>query len=130
MQKLLYQYTCYYKKVESLQTTQTPCPFCSSLIDSSAFFCPTCGKNVKEKPLSTSILSQIGLYAVSILLPPLFIGWTIKYLKSADQKTKQIGILSLILTTLSLIIGVWISIAFAKTLTQSVNQQLNQYQDI
>jgi len=81
-----------------------------------------------EKPLSTGIWIQIGLYVVSVLLPPLFIGWTIKYLKSTDPKAKQIGMISLGLTIIALIAAVWISAAFTKTLTQEVNQQLNQYQ--
>lgn len=116
--------------MDTLQPAQIVCPFCSSLIDSTAFFCPICGKNVKQKPFSTGILAQVGLYLVSVLLPPLFIGWTIKYLKSTDAKTKQIGIISLVLTIVSLVAAVWFSISFTKTLTQQVNQQLNQYQNI
>jgi len=115
--------------VDPLPATQTLCPFCSSTIDSSAFFCPTCGKNVKEKPLSTGIWTQIGLYLVSVLLPPLFIGWTIKYLKSTDAKTKQIGMISLVLTIVALVTAIWFSIAFTKNITTEVNQQLNQYQN-
>lgn len=116
--------------MEPLVPTQIPCRFCSTLIDSTAIFCPTCGKNVKDKPLSTGIGTQLGLYLVSVLLPPLFIGWTIKYLKSMDPKAKQMGILSLVLTIIALIVGVWIAVTLTKTLTQSVNQQLNQYQNI
>ena len=111
-------------------TPQILCPFCSTPLDATAFFCSVCGKNVREKPLSTGIGVQIGLYAVSILLPPLFIGWTIKYLKSKDPMAKQIGMISLGLTTIALIAAVWLTLAFVKNITQGVNQQLNQYQDL
>ena len=116
--------------MEPLVPTQIICPFCSSPIDSSAFFCPICGKNVKEKTLLTGIWTQIGLYVVSVLLPPLFIGWTIKYLKSTNPKAKQIGMISLVLTITALVVAIWISVAFTKTLTREVNQQLNQYQTV
>jgi len=85
---------------------------------------------VREKPLSTGTFTQIGLYAVSILLPPLSLIWTMKYLKSKDPKAKQIGMISLGLTIAALVAVIWLSIAFAKNVTQEVNQQLNQYQDI
>lgn len=81
-----------------------------------------------EKPLSTNIRTQIGLYLVSVLLPPFFLGWTIKYVKSTDPKAKQIGMISLGLTIVTLVAIIWLSIAFAKNLSQGVNQQLNQYQ--
>jgi hypothetical protein len=116
--------------MEPVPVTQIPCPFCSTLVDASAFFCPTCGKNLRVKPLSTGIATQIGLYAVSVLLPPLFLFWTMKYLKSTDPKAKQIGMISLGLTIAALIIAIWLSIAFTKSLTQDINQQFNQYQDL
>jgi hypothetical protein len=111
-------------------TLQILCPFCSTPLDAAAFFCPVCGKNVREKPLSTGIGVQIGLYAVSILLPPLSLIWTIKYLKSKDPKAKQIGMISLGLTIATLVAVFWLSLTFVKNITQGVNQQLNQYQDI
>jgi hypothetical protein len=93
------------------------------------FFCPVCGKNIKEKPIATGTLVQIGLYLVSVLLPPLFIGWTIRYLKSKDPTAKQIGMISLGLTIVSLTVAIWLTIAFVKNITKGVNQQLNQYQN-
>lgn len=118
------------KEVEPIPPTQIICPFCPSLIDAAAFFCPNCGKNVREKPFSTGIWAQIGLYFASVLLPPLFIGWTIKYLKSADQKAKQIGMISLGLTIVTLVAAIWLSIAFVKNITQGVDQQLHLYQNL
>jgi hypothetical protein len=109
---------------------QIICPFCSTLVDTTAFFCSVCGKNVKEKPLSTGILTQIGLYLVSVFLPPLFLGLTIKYLKSKDPKAKQVGMISLGLTVITLIVVIWLSISVAKNLTRTINQQFNQYENL
>jgi len=124
----------YHKDVEPVPTaqpaTQIPCPFCSTLVDRTAFFCSVCGKNVREKPLSTNTFTQIGLYAVSVLLPPFFLFWTIKYLKSKDPKAKQIGMISLGLMIFALVIAVWLSVAYMKNVSHGVNQQLNQYQDL
>lgn len=55
---------------------------------------------------------------------------TIRYMKSADRKTKTIGMVSLGLTVVTLLIITWSSIAIAKTLSRDVDMQLNQYQDI
>jgi hypothetical protein len=115
--------------VETISSTQQLCPFCSSPIDSTAFFCPVCGKKLKEKPLATGIWTQIGIYLVSVLLPPLFIGWTIKYLKSSDPKAKQVGVISLILTVLVLIITIWVSLSLITSLTQQLYLQVQQYQN-
>jgi len=108
---------------------QILCPFCSTPLAPAAFFCPICGKNVKEKPIATGFLIQIGLYLVSVLLPPLFIGWTIKYLKSKDPIAKQVGMISLGLTIISLITAVLLSISLFNTISKGVNLQLNQYQN-
>ena len=116
--------------MEPIPIAQPICPFCSSPVDSTAFFCPTCGKNVKEKPLATGIWTQLGVYAVSILLPPQFIGWTIKYLKSSDPTAKRIGIISLVLTIVAIGIAIWLSLALSKSITQQMNQQLDQYQNL
>lgn len=111
-------------------TSPALCPFCSSPISPTDYFCPTCGKNVREKPISTSLITQIGLYAVSALLPPLFLGWTIKYLKSSNPKAKQIGFISLGVMIISIILALWFSFAFMKNLSQEASSQLNQYQDL
>jgi membrane protease YdiL (CAAX protease family) len=116
--------------METIPSIPTLCPFCSSPVQITDFFCPTCGKNIREKPPSTTIGTQIKLYLVSILLPPLFIGWTIKYLKAKESKARQMGIISLGLIIIVLVIGFLFSLSLMKTLSQQVNQQINQYQDV
>jgi len=122
------------KKVEPVAPvqpdTQIICPHCTTLIEGMSFFCPICGKKVRDKPLSTGFFSQMGLYLASVLLPPLFLGWTIRYLKSSDTKERQIGLISLGLTIAALISGIWFSLVFFKNLTKEVNIQIRQYQDM
>lgn len=113
-----------------MQATQLLCPFCSTSLEPTDFFCPQCGKTVHDKPLSTNLGTQIALYAVSIFLPPLFIMWTIKYLKSNNPIAKRIGQISLGLTIISIIVGIFISFTFMNGLMRQVNEQINLYQGI
>lgn len=107
-----------------------PCPFCNTQIDPAAFFCPNCGKKVREKPISTGLGSQILLYLLSLFLPPLNLILTIRYLKSPDSKAKKIGFASLGLMTVGIILAVWLAAGVTKSVNQQVNQQLKMYQNI
>ena len=107
-----------------------PCPFCSVQIDPVAYYCPNCGKKVREKPLSTSWSTQALLYLLSLFLPPLNLILAVRYLKSPDPKVKKIGIISLILMVLGIIIAVWYAIGLVRSVNQQVNQQLKQYQNL
>jgi hypothetical protein len=57
---------------------------------------------------------QIGIYAYSIILPAIaFITVTkwpgVKYLRSKDKKTKQVGLAACILLALSTIFIIWLA---------------------
>ena len=111
----------------STNTTPTSllCPVCHQPIQSEFYFCPNCGKSLKEKPLSTSISARIILYTLSIVTPMLCFltisswrGW--KYFKSSDPRAKQIGVIAIILITLSTIVTVWLVYSFTIQLTQTL----------
>jgi len=106
----------------------TVCPFCHFSISGPVYFCPNCGKKINDPPITT--IKQIGVYLLSILLPPLGLWPGIKYLFSKDQKTRTVGVIAIILTILSTIITLWLSVALFNNLSQSVNSQLNQYQGL
>lgn len=106
------------------------CPFCLAPIDPTAYFCPKCGKKVREKPISTGISAQVVVYLVSIFLTPFSLALTWRYLKNPDPLAKRIGIISLILSLSALLIGIWTSIVFTQSLNQQINSQLNQYQNL
>jgi hypothetical protein len=104
------------------------CPKCHTAVRPSDYFCFNCGANLHPKPLSTDIATEIMYYAGSILLPPLGFWWGIKYLRQPDAASKRIGILCMVLTTISTIVSsIWLVNYFNK-LNSQVNQQLNSLQ--
>ncbi len=106
----------------------TVCPFCHFPLNETFYFCPNCGKKLSEPPVSTA--KKAGVYLLSIFLPPLGLWPGIKYLFSKNEKTKRVGEIAIILTILSTIVTLWLSVAAFNSLSQSVNSQLNQYQNL
>ncbi len=101
------------------------CPACHEPVLPTYYFCPNCGKNLREPPLSTSVSAQIGIYLLSIIMPAiLFLAIThwsgVKYLKSQDPRARQIGIVAIILMTASTIALVWWGIVWYQQFMQSV----------
>ncbi len=106
------------------------CPKCHAKVELTDLFCATCGTNLKKAPLSTSLLTELMYYAGSILLPPLGIWWGIKYFKQGDPASKRIGMISIILTTLSFIItSIW-AIQFIGELTSTFGGQIDSLQGL
>ena len=79
------------------------CPACQFKVQEDWFFCPNCAKELKEKVPVISIFKQIWIYFVSFFFTPLGLGWGLKYIRSKDNKIKTIGIISIVLTVLSII---------------------------
>jgi hypothetical protein len=101
------------------------CSVCHQPIRPEFYFCPNCGKDLKEKPLSVSINAQISIYALSIITPPLCfltIKWWhgVKYLKADDPKSKEIGIIAIVLLVLSTAVAVWFLFVLTTELMQSL----------
>jgi hypothetical protein len=74
---------------------------------------------------STSVGSQIWLYLTSVFLFPFGLGKTLKYIRSEDPQAKIIGWLSLGLTVMALLFGIWSVNLMMKNINQLLNQQLN-----
>jgi len=106
------------------------CPYCGGNISLSDYFCPHCGKKLKEQPSSTTFLKQLLIYFVSFFLPPLGIWPAIKYLRQSDEKSKKIGLVALLLTIISIVITSWLTINFISSFNKELGNQLNLYQDI
>ena len=112
---------------ENIEPSALPlCPVCHEPVRPEFYFCPNCGKNLKEKPLPTDAGAQIGIYLLSIITPPLCFltvgSWHgVKYLKMNDPKAKQIGIISIILMTLSSAVTIWLVYALTAQLIQSMS---------
>jgi len=106
---------------------QTTCPDCKANLSESDYFCPNCGKKIKEKPLSTTLLKQLSIYFISFFLPPLGVWPGIKYLRQGDEKSKKIGLAAIFLTIISIIITSWLTMNLINSLNKELNNQLNLY---
>ena len=78
------------------------CTVCKQLIQIEWNFCPNCGNVLRVKPLSTSFWKQLVIYSVSFFLPPFGLGFGVKYLREKNRKSRIIGLVSLLLTFLSI----------------------------
>ncbi len=106
------------------------CPTCHQPVLSSYYFCPNCGTKLNSAPLSTTLGAQIKLYAFSAILPFicfLFITrWSgMKYFKSNDPKTKQIGEVAWVLLILSTVIMIWSAIVWTQSYINSTVAGIN-----
>jgi len=110
--------------------SQTTCPYCQGSISSADYFCPSCGKKLKEKPLATTFGKQLMIYLISVFLPPLGILPAIKYLRQPDAKSKKIGLVTLVLTIISVIVTTWLTIGLVNSLSKGMSDQLNLYQNL
>ncbi len=103
------------------------CPVCRNSIDLTDFFCRACGAKLKEKPPSISLFKQLSLYALSFLLPPFGLIPAIKYLRQEDSKSKQVGIIAIVLTVISLIVSIMLIFNFMNTYSQAITGQIGTF---
>lgn len=101
------------------------CPYCFHTLSGGDYFCPFCGKQIKEKPVDTSVMKQVSVYLVSLLLPPAGLWPAFKYLKTNDPKAKKIGMICIGLTIISILLSVYFLSAFVNTINTQINNQLN-----
>lgn len=101
--------------------TAITCPSCHEPIVPDAIFCPRCGKQLKEAPLSTSVFTQTTIYLVSILLPPLGLWPGIKYFRHSDPKAERVGMAAIVLTVLSTTITIWLTFQFLNVYLNTLN---------
>ena len=101
---------------------ETICPYCKSMVLPDAYFCPNCGKQLKDKPLSATLLKQIIIYSVSFFLPPFGLWYAFKYLKAGDSKSKKIGIVAIILTIISIALTIWLTYGIINSVMQPFNE--------
>jgi len=119
--------------IENVLNVQTQnCPSCELITYKDYYFCPNCGKQLRKKPLSTSIGKQIGLYLLSIFLPPFGIFPGIKYLLEKSGKAKMIGLVTIVLTIASVYVTTIAMIGVMNKFSQLLGTQstLNQLQNV
>ncbi len=111
----------------SIVDSQQICPNCRKNVLLTDYFCPSCGKKLKNKPLSTSVGRQIYVYLLSFLLPPLGLWPAIKYLKQDSDKSRMIGFIAVVLTIVSAVLTIWFTLGFVSAFNQQLNSNLNLY---
>ena len=106
------------------------CPQCHQPVSVTAYFCPNCGKKLNEPALSTGVGAQFWLYAFSIILP--FIAYLaitywqgIKYARSNNPRTREIGWIAIVLMAASTIITFWIAAVWINQTLQASLNSLN-----
>lgn len=110
---------------------KSQCKYCNFVVFSNYYFCPNCGKKLHEPPLSTGISKQIGIYALSFLLPPLGLLPAFKYMKQSDLKAKTVGIIALLLTIISIVLTIQIVSGFINNpLGQNSAKSLQELQNL
>lgn len=104
------------------------CPVCHTVVRPSDYYCFNCGKNLHEKPLSTSLTTELMYYAGSLLLPPMGIWWGFKYLRQDDPVSKRIGYMCMVITVVATILAVRWTMQIMTGVNAQVNQQLQGIQ--
>jgi hypothetical protein len=100
------------------------CPVCHLEVRPTDYFCFNCGKNLRPKPLSTSLNRQIIIYLESFFLPPYGLIIGVRYLKQNDNSSKIVGTVAIILTVLSILIFVKVTHDLIAVINTQVNNQL------
>lgn len=107
--------------VPVIQSQDFTCKNCHMKILGDYYYCPNCGKKIKEPPFKFSALKTTGIMLESVLLPPLGLFPGIKYLRYKDPVAKAIGITAIVIT----IIATILMCIFLKNYIDTVNKQLN-----
>ena len=92
-----------------MENAQLVCPQCHQPILPEYYFCPNCGKNLKEKEVPVSVWAQVGVYLVSVFLPPLGLWPGIKYVMKPNKQAKLVGWIAIGLTIISTIVTLWLT---------------------
>ena len=100
------------------------CPRCHFPVKPEYYYCPNCGVKLSEAPMGTGLMDQVLLHAFSIILPWIaylaITKWQgIKYLRSADPRAKQIGLIALILLIVSSIVAFWLTYVWIQQYIQT-----------
>ena len=104
------------------------CPICHLEVKPTDYFCFNCGKNLKPKPLSSSLIQQLVVFLESIFLPPYGIVIGMRYLRQKENKSKVVGVAAIILTIVSLVVFTKITLNLINNINTQVNNQLQQFQ--
>src|SRR5581483_4383428 len=104
-----------------MDLTQPICPICHQTIQPGWYFCANCGRALQAKPPSTTWWSQLGIYALSLALPPLGLWPAFKYIRSHDNTARTVGWIAVGLTVVSVIASIYLFQQLMQQLTATLN---------
>lgn len=105
------------------------CKYCKNPVAENFYFCPNCGKKLKEPPFKFSWGKTIAIILESIFLPPLGLIPGIKYFLKDDRRAQIIGVLAIALTIISTIVGIIFTVDFINNANKTYNN-IYQTQDL
>ncbi len=77
------------------------CKFCKSPVQENFYFCPNCGKKIKEPPFKFSLGKSITIIVVAILIPPFGIIPGVKYFLKDDRRAQFVGLITIAVTIIA-----------------------------
>ncbi len=105
------------------------CKYCKSPISDTFYFCPNCGKKLKEPPYKFSLSKTIVIILESVLIPPFGLIPGIRYFLKNDHKAQIIGMVAIGLTIISTIVGIMFTINLFKGTMKTYND-ISQMQNL
>ncbi len=103
------------------------CSVCHTDVKPSDYFCFNCGNNLKPKPLSIDLMSQLVVYLKSIFLPPYGIVIGLRYLREKGDKSKLVGVIAIVLTILAIVVYTKLTLDLIANINSQVNSQMQQF---
>jgi len=107
---------------------QFPCPKCDFPVIPPFYFCPNCGKKLKDPPYKFNVFKVIGLLLVSVLLPPLGLWPGLKLIGNSDSRAQIVGWLAIILTAAVIIVTLWVGVNFVNAQLRAIETQFGTYE--
>lgn len=77
------------------------CKYCKSPTQESFYFCPNCGKKIKEPPFKFSLAKSITIIVAAILIPPFGIIPGVKYFLKDDRRAQFVGLITIAVTIIA-----------------------------
>ena len=102
------------------------CPKCKAAVSDTFFFCPVCGKQLRDRPLATSFGKQLSLYFVSLFFPPFGLWSAFRYLTQKGVGSTIIGLIATCLT-IGALVAVTYEVLLLKDLMDQVLPLLNTF---
>ena len=95
------------------------CKYCKNPIMETFYFCPNCGKKLKEPPFKFSWGKTIAIVLESVLLPPLGLFPGFRYLRMKEAGAKTLGAIAIILTIVSSVLATIYFMNFINNLSKT-----------